>query len=50
MHKVELLTCQRHQFEMPDEVSYLDAVAWSLLPRQVRLAGEAGIVAPGRSC
>ena len=45
MHTAELLACQRHQFEMPDHVSYLDAAAWAPLPRQVRLAGEAGILA-----
>lgn len=44
MHTVEPLACQRHQFEVPDHVSYLDAAAWSPLPRQVRLAGEAGIL------
>ena len=38
------LACQRHHFEMPDDVSYLDAAAWSPLPRAVRLAGEAGIL------
>lgn len=38
------LACQRQLFELPDNVSYLDAAAWSPLPRQVRRAGEAGIL------
>lgn len=39
------LACQRHLFELPDNVSYLDAAAWSPLPGAVRAAGEAGILA-----
>ncbi|MCJ2052243.1 aminotransferase class V-fold PLP-dependent enzyme [Methylobacterium sp. J-070] len=35
--------CQRHLFEVPADVSYLDAAAWSPLPRAVRAAGETGI-------
>ena len=45
MHTVEPLACQRHLFEVPDHVSYLDAAAWAPLPKQVRAAGEAGILA-----
>ncbi len=41
----ELLECQRHLFEVPADVSYLDAAAWSPLPRVVREAGETGILA-----
>ena len=37
------LACQRHLFEMPAEVAYLDAAAWTPLPRSVREAGEAGM-------
>ncbi len=44
MHTIEPLACQRHLFEMPDDVCYLDAAAWAPLPRQVRIAGEAGIL------
>lgn len=39
------LACQRHLFEMPPDVSYLDAAAWTPVPRPVRNAGEAGMVA-----
>ncbi len=35
-------------FEIPGHVSYLDAAAWSPLPRAVRAAGEAGIGAKSR--
>lgn len=42
------LPCQRHLFEVPAHVSYLDAAAWSPLPRSVRAAGEAGILAKSR--
>lgn len=37
------LGCQRRHFEIPPDISYLDAAAWSPLPRAVREAGEAGI-------
>ena len=40
--------CLRHLFEVPAEVSYLDAAAWSPLPRVVREAGEAGILVKSR--
>ncbi len=39
------LACQRHLFDLPDHVSYLDAAAWAPLPHPVRAAGEAGILA-----
>ncbi len=42
------LPCQRALFEVPGPVSYLDAAAWSPLPRRVREAGEAGIGAKSR--
>ncbi len=42
------LPCQRSLFEVPGHVSYLDAAAWSPLPRAVREAGEAGIGAKAR--
>ena len=38
----------RHLFEVPADVSYLDAAAWSPLPRVVRAAGEAGILIKSR--
>lgn len=44
MSPVTPLPCQRHLFEVPADVSYLDAAAWTPLPRQVREAGEAGIL------
>jgi len=37
------LSSQRPLFEIPPEVTYLDAAAYSLLPRSVRAAGEAGV-------
>lgn len=42
------LPCQRHLFEIPDDVAYLDAAAWSPLPRSVREAGEAGMLVKSR--
>jgi selenocysteine lyase/cysteine desulfurase len=44
----DALPCQRHLFEVPRHVSYLDAAAWSPLPLAVRAAGEAGILAKTR--
>ncbi|MCJ2058287.1 aminotransferase class V-fold PLP-dependent enzyme [Methylobacterium sp. J-048] len=44
MPTVDAIPCQRHLFEVPADVSYLDAAAWSPLPRTVRAAGEAGIL------
>jgi len=46
--QVAALACQRHLFDLPDHVSYLDAAAWSPLPHPVRAAGEAGILAKAR--
>ncbi len=48
MSTAEELPSQRHLFEVPPEVSYLDAAAWSPLPRAVRAAGEAGILTKSR--
>ena len=42
------LPCQRHLFEVPKAVSYLDAAAWSPLPRVVRAAGETGLLTKSR--
>ena len=39
------LPCQRDLFEVPREVCYLDAAAWTPLPRPVREAGERGMLA-----
>ncbi|MCJ2123491.1 aminotransferase class V-fold PLP-dependent enzyme [Methylobacterium sp. J-077] len=44
MPSTEAIPCHRHLFEVPAEVAYLDAAAWSPLPRAVRAAGEAGIL------
>lgn len=48
MESPSALACQRPFFELPEDVSYLDAAAWSPLPRAVRAAGEAGILAKAR--
>jgi len=48
MHTVEPIACQRHLFELPDHVSYLDAAAWTPLPRPVRSSGEADILSKVR--
>jgi selenocysteine lyase/cysteine desulfurase len=42
------LACQRHLFDLPGHVSYLDAAAWAPLPHPVRAAGEAGILSKAR--
>ena len=39
---------QRHLFEIPEEVAYLDGAAFSPLPRAVRDAGELGVAAKSR--
>ena len=44
----DALPCQRRLFEVPADVSYLDAAAWSPLPLCVRAAGEAGLLAKSR--
>ena len=38
------LDCQRHLFELPRAVSYLNTAAWSPVPLAVRAAGEAGML------
>jgi selenocysteine lyase/cysteine desulfurase len=38
-----ILGCQRHLFELPADIAYLNAAAYSPLPRDVRRAGEAGV-------
>ncbi len=48
MDAVAPLPCQRHLFEVPDEISYLDAAAWSPFPLSVRAAGEAGLLVKSR--
>ena len=42
------LRCQRHLFEVPADISYLDAAAWSPLPLGVRTAGEIGLLTKSR--
>ena len=44
----DVLPCQRSLFEVPPEVAYLDAAAWSPLPLAVRAAGEAGLLTKSR--
>lgn len=41
---IQPLPCQRSMFDLPDDVSYLDAASWSLLPTTVRAAGEIGLL------
>ncbi|MGY2048781.1 aminotransferase class V-fold PLP-dependent enzyme [Methylobacterium sp. JK268] len=38
------LPSRRALFEIPQDIAYLDAAAWSPLPRAVRDAGEAGLM------
>jgi selenocysteine lyase/cysteine desulfurase len=38
------LACQRDLFEIPDEVTYLNAAAYVPLPRAVREAGQQGVL------
>jgi selenocysteine lyase/cysteine desulfurase len=45
MHEIDPLPCQRHLFELPDAVCYLDAAAWSPHPLPVSEAGERGMLA-----
>jgi selenocysteine lyase/cysteine desulfurase len=40
----DILPSQRHLFELPDEVAYLNAAAYVPLPRAVRAAGEQGVL------
>lgn len=42
------LGCLRDLFELPDHIAYLDSAAYSLLPRNVRAAGEEGIASKSR--
>lgn len=43
-----MLACQRHLFDIPREVAYLNAAAWSPLPLAVQEAGRAGVARKGR--
>ncbi len=45
MSDIALLSCQRALFEVPEDVCYLDAAAWTPLPRPVREAAEQGMLA-----
>ncbi|WP_158807372.1 aminotransferase class V-fold PLP-dependent enzyme [Beijerinckia sp. L45] len=45
MQTVLPLPCQRALFEVPPHISYLDAAAWSPLPRGVSAAGATGLLA-----
>ena len=38
-----MLDCQRHAFDIPRDVTYLNAASWSPLPHAVQAAGHAGI-------
>jgi selenocysteine lyase/cysteine desulfurase len=38
-----MLSCQRDLFDIPSDVTYLDAAGTGPLPRAVRLAGEGGV-------
>jgi selenocysteine lyase/cysteine desulfurase len=38
-----MLACQRDQFDIPRDVTYLNAASWSPLPHAVQQAGHAGI-------
>jgi selenocysteine lyase/cysteine desulfurase len=40
-----MLPCQKHLFEIPADVTYLNAASMSPIPRVGRLAGEAGVAA-----
>ncbi len=42
------LGSQRHLFDIPRDISYLDSAAWGPLPDPVREAGEAGILSKTR--
>lgn len=43
-----MLASQRHLFDMPREVAYLNAAAWSPLPLAVQEAGRMGVGRKGR--
>ncbi len=38
-----MLACQRDEFDIPRDVTYLNAASWSPLPRAVQAAGHVGI-------
>lgn len=43
-----MLPCQRALFDIPREVAWLNAAAWSPLPLAVQAAGHAGVARKGR--
>ena len=43
-----MLACQRDEFDIPRDVTYLNAASWSPLPRAVQQAGHAGIALKAR--
>src|SRR6516165_11146734 len=43
-----MLPSQRAEFDMPREVCYLNAAAWSPLPRKVQEAGHVGVGRKGQ--
>jgi selenocysteine lyase/cysteine desulfurase len=43
-----MLPSQRAQFDLPRETCYLNAAAWSPLPRAVQAAGHAGVARKGQ--
>jgi selenocysteine lyase/cysteine desulfurase len=43
-----MLPSQRHLFDIPADVAYLDGAAYSALPRSVHAAGEAGLATKSR--
>jgi selenocysteine lyase/cysteine desulfurase len=43
-----MLDSQRHHFDIPREVAYLNAAAWSPLPLAVQAEGAAGVARKGR--
>ncbi len=43
-----MLPSQRHLFDIPRDVAYLNAAAWSPLPLAVQEAGRRGVARKGR--
>jgi len=43
-----MLASQRHLFDLPREVCYLNAASWGPLPREAMEAGRAGVALKGR--
>jgi selenocysteine lyase/cysteine desulfurase len=43
-----MLACQREHFDIPRDVAYLNAAAWSPLPRAVVAAGQRGVLRKAR--